>query len=318
MILEALECNYIKDKGKYFSATRPGGDNRQSINVYKNSLIASCYTAGITNVDIIGLVVKLKNLYFTHAIKFICDCLSIDYYGLEKPKEKIELIKWLDDVENIKSNPRDEIIKPIPEIVLTYYINIFDASLYNEDIKKDIMKTFEIKYDLQTDSIVYPIRDELGSLVGIKARTTRKELESEYKYFALFPYPKTKILYGLHKSLDYINKEHFVYVVEAEKSVLKLFSYGYKNVVALSGKTPSEIQIEKLLKLNCPICWVWDNDVWKSEDKKNLRKIVDEIEIFTTQYLIYDQWNMLDEKDSPCDKGIDTWNFLEKNKLLIK
>jgi len=75
---------------------------------------------------------------------------------------------------------------------LTYYLNVFDASLYNEDIKKDVMKTFEIKYDLQTSSIVYPIRDELGSLVGIKARTTREELENEYKYFALFPYPKSK------------------------------------------------------------------------------------------------------------------------------
>jgi len=309
-----LGCEHIKEHGNYYTSTRPEGDNKTSIVIYKDTLISSCHTLGILDVDIITLIEKLKDCYFSHAIKWICDTCGWDYYS-KTEKVSNELLDWLDKIESKTSEIEDEEIKSLSNQVLNEYFNYPNKWLHDEGIDIQTQIKWEIHYDLLTNSIVYPIRDELGSLVGVKCRCL-DNIDS--KFLALYKYPKSKILYGLNQNFNNIKAQNEVILVEAEKGVLKLENMGFSNVIALGGKTPSETQLNKILKLNAPICWALDKDVWKKNNRKSIDIIINDIKIFTEQYVVYDKWGKTSEKDSPYDKGLDTWKFLYKNKFAIK
>ena len=317
-ILQELGCEYIKDRGNYYSSTRPGGNNKQSVVVYKDTLVSNCYTLDIQDVSIFQLICDLKDLYFTHALKFVCDCCEYDYYGVEYKNENVEkseLIEWLDSIEgsNSKENNKEEIIRPLPESILHEYLMYPHKILIEEGINPEILKKFQVGYHLYSNSIVYPIRDELGTLVGVKARLLDPEAVKEHKFLALYSYPKGKILYGLYDALPEIKRKKEVIIVESEKNKLKLLSMGIGNVVATGTKNYTNNQMDKLLRLNVPITWSLDKDV----KKEKYKKIVEDYGLFVDMFAMYDKWDLLGEKDSPCDKGIEVWNELYGKKFKI-
>ena len=67
-ILEEIGCHHIKDKGEYYSACNPDGDNQSAICVYKNpNLTTVNYTREISKTnqsDIITLVEYFNNCSF--------------------------------------------------------------------------------------------------------------------------------------------------------------------------------------------------------------------------------------------------------------
>lgn len=91
---------------------------------------------------------------------------------------------------------------------------------------------FEIGYDLDSHRITFPVRDEIGTLVGIKGRALYEWQGDKYIY--LERCAKSYILYRLWQNFEDIKKSDSVIVVESEKSVMKLYSYGYFNAVAIA------------------------------------------------------------------------------------
>lgn len=221
----------------------------------------------------------------------------------------------MDTIEGKNINKEKEDLKPLDELILNQYIKYPNKMFYDEGISLEIMREFEIYYCLRSDRIVIPIRDELGSLIGVKSRTTNdKEVEEGYKYLPLYRYPKSKVCYGLYKSLPYIKNE--VYVFEAEKSVLKMYSMNIKNTIAIGGMIPSTDQMDKILKLNCDIIFCWDSGL-NDDDMKHIREFLDEYKIMTNIYYIYDKWGITNLKDSPCDCGIEVWKNLYNRKFKV-
>ena len=169
-------------------------------------------------------------------------------------------------------------------------------------------------YDPCTNRIVIPIYDEHKNLVGVKGRLFKEKLsEDDLKYLYLEPTPRNQILYGLYKTYPYIKQENWVWVGEAEKFVLQLWSYGYQNSVATSGEKVSKCQIDKLSRLAVPICFAFDEDVSREKLQHIADQFIDGIEIWT----IVDKDNILDEKESPSD-NIEKWNELIKDVKRIK
>lgn len=267
---------------------------------------------GIQGVDLIELVEQFKDLYFTYAIKYICDICGYNYYNDFNKEENSQLLEWLDKVENIGSYSQDlEILKPLPKQILEYYLKYPNMKFLNDHINKQTQQEFEIGFDLYSGRITIPVYDELGSLIGVKGRAWEDDIDD--RYLALYPYPKTKILYGLNKTLLYIQKEKGVIIFEAEKSVMQAWSYGIKNTVALGGKTISETQIQKILQLNVPVIFALDKGV----AGKEINALISEFTLFTDAYVIYDKREKLEDKNSPTDKGREIFEFLLENKYKI-
>jgi len=182
----------------------------------------------------------------------------------------------------------------------------------NEDnISYEAMVKFEIGIDISSERITIPIRDSIGTLVGLKGRLLDNDKANGDKYMALYNFSKTRILYGLSTNEKDIAKAGEIIVLESEKQVVKLWGLGYKNCVAICGKSLSEVQIELILRCNVDIVLAFDKDVDELEISVSLEKLNFPVKTQRT-FVLRDPLNLLAEKESPCDNA-DTWEVLYKN-----
>jgi hypothetical protein len=93
-VLEELEMHHIRWHGnrKYITCAMPDGDNPASTTIYNNeNLNVVAYTRNIIDnfgaSDLISLVCFIKNMYFSHALKWLCNLLDLDYYS--QPEEEL-------------------------------------------------------------------------------------------------------------------------------------------------------------------------------------------------------------------------------------
>lgn len=328
-ILSELGCHHIVDRGDYFQCGNKDGDNPRSIVVYKNEYI-SCtdYTRQITKngraADIFDLISYFEDCSFAEAMRFVCNIAGIDYYGeREDEPESLQILRMLKDMMSNDGDEDATPIKPIPEQVLSYYLPYGNIMFEDDGISLETQKEWEISFDPQTNSICIPIRDELGTLIAVKARrfkytqsipTERRRFsdelgEDESKYFFLEPGAKSQVLFGLYKNAKAIRQQGVVYVGESEKFTLQLYDMGYYGV-STGGSKVSKRQIEMLTRLGTKIVFCFDKDISEEELQDIVSGFIDGIPV----YAIIDKDNILNEKESPSD-DINKWIHLVKNNI---
>ena len=207
-------------------------------------------------------------------------------------------------------NEKEKPLKPINECILSYY-KPYVNDLFAEDyIDYSTQREFEIGFDEESNRYTIPIRSELGDLVGVKGRYfDRKVPDGENKYIYLEPCARSKILYGLNKTMKYIKQNNRVYILESEKAVLQLWGYGYRNAVSTGGKELSQNQIDMIVRLGADIIFAFDKDVEKTEIEDLANRFPDGVPI----YYIYDEDKILDEKESPSDNPTKWQQLVTKN-----
>lgn len=316
-VLDELGCHHIRQKDGYYSCSNPDGDNQSAVCVYENTNLTTInYTRDITqgrnSSDLISLVEFYRNESFAYAIKWLCDVLDIDYYSnmYEDLPESMKITKMLLGMQsdNINEEDDEKPLKPIPSKILSYYKPFVNQMFADDGVSYDTQKEFEIGYDEQSNRITIPIRDDIGNLVGVKGRYFERNVpEDEQKFMYLEKCARSKILYGLYKTINYIKKNKRCFVVEAEKGVQQLFDAGYCEAVATGGKKVTKCQINKLTRLCVPIIFVFDKDVTKEELDVLADRFIEGTEI----YALIDTIGILDEKESPTDN-------IEKFKTLLE
>lgn len=318
VVLEEVGCHHIKHRDGFYQCANPDGDNTTAVCVYENTNLTTInYTRDITNgrkgSDLISLVEFYKNETFPHAIKWICDVLDIDYYSNPEDElpESLKLTKMLLDLqENDNVEEEEKPLKPISERILSYYKPYVNNMFLEDNVGYDTQSEFEIGYDEESNRITIPIRDDLGNLVGVKARYFyRKVPEDTMKFIYLEKCARSQILYGLYKTINFIKQKKRVFVVEAEKGVQQLWDAGYQESVATGGKKITQCQINKLTRLCVPIIFVFDKDVEKEELDSIAKCFIDEVEI----YALIDKDDILSEKESPTDNIEKFEQLLDKN-----
>ena len=323
-ILEELGCHHIRKKDGYFQCANPDGDNTTAVCVYENTNLTTInYTRDISNgknihTDLISLVEFYKNETFPYAVKWICDVLDIDYYSNldEDLPKSLQLTKMLVEMQSVDTESETEKpLKPISEKILSYfkpYVN----DMFNEDgVGDDTQVEFEIGYDEFTNRITIPIRDDLGNLVGVKARYFYRQVpEDEQKFMYIEKCARSQILYGLYKTINFIKRAQRVFVTEAEKGVQQLYDKGYFEAVATGGSKISKSQIDKLTRLCVPIIFVFDKDITKEELDDIASRFIDGTEV----YALIDTIGILNEKESPTDNISKFEQLLDKCMYRLK
>lgn len=158
--------------------------------------------------------------------KMVADCFDESYdFG----------VKWLIDnfgdtiVESCSLLPpivetKQRVAKKyLPEETLKQY-NYYHPYMWKRGLTKEIVDKFQIGYDKITNSIVFPIRDSNGGLVGV----TKRKVDTKYFYIDEH---MQKVVY----LLDYIlkNKITTVYICESQLDALRLHTWGYAGVALL-------------------------------------------------------------------------------------
>ncbi|GAA4879232.1 toprim domain-containing protein [Paenibacillus vulneris] len=312
-ILIALGCHNIRKGRTFYTASNPDGDAPSAINVSLDTLRVLNHTRPDfpEKADIIDLVEYISKLYFSQAIYWICKVCGYDYYQQEEYKKEIiedPCLLVLDQIEPKNSNHGhdDSPLRKLDESILNEYVTLpYEEWIIKEEITPYVQNMFQIGFSIRDNCITIPIRDELGNLVGVKGRTILDYVKLKTsKYWYPYPTPKSHILYGLDKALPYIKELKEVIVYEAEKSVLKSFSYGFCNAVSIGGHDLSQQQVLKLEKLGVNVILAFDknvsNDEWRREINKFLLK--------ERLYVIYEKKNsILGEKDAPIDLGLEAF-----------
>ena len=315
-ILNEIGCKNIERHDTYYSCSNPDGDNKTAINQYFNSEYLNCinhtrdirYSKNNDNAtSLIDLVCFIKKLNLFQVKKYLCDILGLDYYSMENEDdvpESIKMLQMLYDMEEGDFEEEDVKLQPINEKILSYYKPYVNDMFYNDNISYEVQKEFGIGYDDESNCITIPIYDEIGSLVGIKGRYFDYEIEKN-KYVYLVKCAKGKILYGLHKAINFIRKYGVVYVGESEKFVLQMYSMGIYNCVSTGGKKITRQQKKKLSSLGVKVIFCYDKDVTKEE-------LYDMTNNMENIYMVIDKDNILNKKESPSDNK-EKWEQLKNN-----
>lgn len=338
-ILEEIGMHHIKwhSMDSYITCGMPDGDNPSSTTIYVNEMLnVVAYTRDIVDKyrisDIISLICFVKKAGFRQVLMWLSGVVGLsEKHYIDSQDFSEDIFKKLKKLYESKRESKEP-ITILDEHILDYYYKWSCQDFVDDNISDQTQYEFEIGYDTLVDwtgyprhRITIPIRDETGALVGIKGRLPKnvefngrnidkQREENEPKYIYLYPCPKSQILYGLDKTAKYIEEQKEVIVCEAEKGVMQLWTYRYKNAVGIGGHDLSLTQIKKLLPLNADIVIAFDKDVQEIEILKECKKL---IHSRSKIYYIIDSENILDEKQSPMDNP-DKWEKLYNNKILFE
>lgn len=315
-VLKAIGCHSFKETPQEIRCALPNHRNSTSVCVKLDTLYSIVYAPEYkTKGDILSLVMTIKDISFSKAVKYVHEILGLEYsYTKKKQKETVDV---LDIFKKHKgSNKKSKRELKTFELPDGEYIFSPHLSLVKEGIIPSVQKEFGIGYDIRSRRILFPHLKWDGDendYVGLIGRTTipNHDLLEIPKYFPLIPYQKSLNIYGLQQNYKHIQEAGYVVVVEAEKSVLKRATFNDRTCVAVCGHEISEEQVRILISLNVEIIIAFDNDIVVDD----IREQCDKFYSIRPISYVKDFWKVLGEKDSPCDTINDMYNFMIKNRV---
>ena len=225
-------------------------------------------------------------------------------------------------VEQSQEHEIDENIQTtLPESLIYSFTSKIPKELLDMGLSEEIIKKKHVGFDEYRYRIVYPIRDEKGTLVGLSGKNLiRLGGEPKYKFYVnelkeLYPnyrFNRKKYLYNLdlvYPKLAYSSQNEELYIVEGFKACLWMLQNGYDNTVALMGVPAAERQVELIKQLTNTFVLFLDEDEAGTAATKEL---ADELSLSGTVYILKG------DKKQPDDYSSQEIKDLVKNKKIIE
>lgn len=323
-ILEKIGCHHITSHSpKEYRCGLPNHNNKTAVCVKKSETLKTIIYSKEETIrgNLYTLVMYIKNYKFIEALKYLHKELGIQYtgYKINKEEKKENPLDIFLKVKPKRKNVLDvSEVRFIDDINMDDYLPYLHINWYKEGILPITRKVFNIRFDEKSNRIVIPHYNPRcpEEIMGLMGRTV---LPSEYcelfdipKYYPLKKFPKSLSLFGYVQNYKDIIESNLVYVLESEKSVLKLHSKQIRNAVAIGSHCLSDEQIKLLIGLDVEIVICYDQDI-------SLKHILNECSRFNNirkvSYM-FDEWGLLDSKESPADKHLKIFNFMSKHRIV--
>lgn len=289
-----------------FARNSDGGHNIR-IRLNDEYLNVTDYVNSI-HTDIISYIIKEKHTDFRSVLSAIKRILNLSDDWRPQSRRLIFGGVYEHIIHRTDSSP-----KTYDESILDEYLKVPNERFQRDNISLEAQMKFGIGYDVGTDRITIPIRDQHGSLMGIKGRRNYEtDNEEDPKYLYLVPCQMSKTLFGY--STNYSSMYGgTVMVFESEKSVLQCASYGYHNAVALGSNSLSEYQAKMILSLNPQkVIFMLDSDLPLENTKRNI-DMLRSVAIMRDLQINYFDWTEcleLPAKASPSDEGKEVFEYI--------
>ena len=265
------------------------------------------------SLDLINYLIKSKNIPFKDVMNVIKQELHLD--SIYNYKRKSGLFGGLYDKIN-RSNGEIS-LTTYPEEILEQYGNTPNALWLKDEISLSTQRKWGVGYDVLSQRITLPIRTPSGEILAIKGRLNGIPGEFEPKYLYIINGPMSQTLFGYSENYSSLY-ENEILVVESEKSVLKMDSWGYNNVVALGSNSLSTTQAKLIMSLNPKrVTFLLD----KSLSLENTKRNADLLNTFCTmRQLEIRYWNWennltLEDKSAPCDDTKEELEYILNNEI---
>ncbi|MBX4258838.1 hypothetical protein KTC96_14275 [Clostridium estertheticum] len=315
-LLEKLEFSNIKVKNTELRCAREEGHDANSIKIDLNNMRYYDYSKSRGG-DIINLIEKERSLTFIQVRKQIVNILGLK--GAVVDASELEYWQTIknDDAKEVvaKAYTKDEFIQEFE------FKNATTIKFYEDGISLRTQCEFELMYNQINHRIIIPWRNRDGGFVGYSGRFNGDtETEDEPKYLTMGGFVKGNLLYGMYENKKFLeNKDKVVYVLEAEKSVMKAHQAGIYNCIAVGSHNISYKQIELLKELNSKaVIIAFDEGL---EEFEILRQVSKLKQIGISVGYLFDAENRYlkkGSKDSPLDLGGEKFKAFVRDKNILK
>lgn len=273
--------------------------------------------------------------------------MHLNHYDVSYQDAVEYLIQFLQNVATVQAIEKEEkpTVKPEKQIdfitlkeynscALSCFTKFYHPLWERDLIGREAMDKFNILFSLQQNKIIIPHYDIDGRLVGIRARAIEPEDIAIGKYMPIrignniYAHQLGFTLYGLNEHKEAIKKTKRAVIFESEKSVLlgETFYGKYSTAVATCGSQLNRFQINLLVKKLgvTDIILAFDKEYTNLDDPKckiYRQKLIDKCKKYAglaNFYYLFDEHNLLNEKDSPIDKGRDIYEKLVERKIRIE
>lgn len=312
-LLESFGYCHVIIRSTYISFGRDEQSSSKSLvcRIKDNpNLICTDYARNLT-LDIFNLIIKQRSVGFREVITATKNILGIDgwYY-----QESVSTAPFGGLYAKLKHRTNQE-LKVYDDNILDKYVPCGNERFLRDYISLEAQRHFEVGYDIESQSITIPIRNEAGNLVGVKCR--RNCDDSEQKYWYDVPCQMSQLLYGYCQNYEYLESADIIYVFESEKSVMAAHSYDVKNTVALGSGSISRKQVQLLLSLNPKkIVLLHDNLYSLEAIMRNVEMIKGYLKFKEVEIGYWDYFGKgYEGKVSPTDLGRDKFLYILDNEI---
>lgn len=310
------------------------GDAGFNLIYYKDSKLFRCFSECGETFNIYGLMKKRIELEDTGEDTFyqslffkLVDMLNQDLSSLSSQHQRYRYETVAD-----KYVPQGiEVVLPAHDPrVLEAFIYWPAPEWIADGIGEEAMKKYGIRHSIKRNTIIIPHYDVRGNLVGIRGRPlgrTPEELKKYGKYIPIkiegkmYNHPLSFNLYGLNEVKERISNSGLAIIAEGEKSALQAETFlGDANVVvATCGNSLNRWQVLQLIKHTDvrEVVIAYDKKVGDEKYFHKLHAMAVKYSNYCNFSFIYDFNDLLEDKDSPFDKGRDIFLQLIKERIKV-
>ena len=270
-------------KGKnYFGVCPFHDDTNPSMSVSSEKQIYKCFSCGASG-NVFNFVMDYEKVDFKEALNILSKIsgIPLDNTYVSKPRKYEKFYKIYDlSCKYYQNNLScedgavaknylyqrkidDELIK-VFKIGLSKKGNNLTELLTKKDYS---MKELELigltsnNRDLYQNRIMFPLFNITGEVVGFSGRIYNSKSDSKYINTKETPiFKKGELLYNYHLAKEEARKEKKLIIVEGFMDVIRLYSVGIKNVVALMGTALTKEQITLIKRVSNNIIISLDGD----------------------------------------------------------
>ena len=285
----------LVQKGKNYVGVCPfHNDNHPSMSVSRDKQIYKCFACGAGG-NIFSFIMDYEHVDFYEALRIISDKtgISIDGINIKRKTTKYDKLYEIYDLSNkfYQNNINTKEGKRAKEYLLnrglddeaikTFEIGLStnnDDDLYKLLTKKgyDTLTLEKIGLtsgsgDIYRKRIMFPLYDINGRCVAFSGRIYTESHKNKYvntKETSIFI--KGNCLYNYHRAKEEARNKGSIIIMEGFMDVIRAYTIGYKNVVALMGTalTKEQTALIKKLSWNVYLCLDGD-DAGKNANIKN-------------------------------------------------
>ena len=259
-----------------------------------------CHSGG----SVLDFIRKYNNCSFQEALEILKKYANINEKFIDNRLNATKVIKQYRPKKNTGEKVYHQIFDK--NIMQKYDDNLDKIQVWlNDGISKEILNKYQVKYDIVSNRLVYPIRDLLGNIIAIKGRTldiNYKDKLIDGKKIRKYTYYNhigdLDIIFGYSEHINFYKLKKEIILFEGEKSIMLSDTYGINNTGALLTSSLNLFQLKILIKLGIRTIFALDKEIDILEDK-NIIKLSKYVPV---EY-IRDNNNLIELKMSPIDKG---------------
>ena len=341
-------------KGKnYFGVCPFHDDNNPSMSVSEDKQIYKCFSCGASG-NVFNFVMDYEKIDFKSALYLLAKRSGINvsnnlvitnnkndkFYEIYNIAEKyyqnnLNTSLGLEAKSYLHNRGIDD------ELIKHFKIGL---SLKEQDglVNLLVKKNYSIKdisliglsnmdKDLYINRIMFPLFNTNGDTIGFSGRIYNTKSDSKYiNTRETLIFKKGENLYNYHLAKDEARKEKSLIVVEGFMDVIRLYSIGVKNVVALMGTSLTKEQTTLIKRTSTNIILMLDGDnpgkkaivnVGHILEEENLRVNVVALpeELDPDEYILkYGKENFINLLNNPIEYSEFKINYLKEGKDLTK